>query len=229
MLDNFREFKEFLNPKSYNKGYYRNSKYKGNDSTKGTSMAGDPTEDPYASMKRVNKSSGMLGRSDDIEPPRREIKVIERKQTSNYLSRKYAVNTIQRHMRGWYTRRMLARTPKLHARTFWTGLSDTVNQDLEGKGKQKAYYLVMVYDISEEMIYVEMKDWETRALYKGRIEYHLEKEELKQVCWKLRESIAIEDNKIVFKSPNGEEIKEDVMTEISERSDESKEYNGIIL
>ena len=98
----------------------------------------------------------------------------------------------------------------------------TLKKDFEDNGRIGEYIVVMIYYKEEEMVYVEMKDLEKRIVYKGRVEFPLDQKELKQICESLLDSIGIEEGRIVFKQKPIEDIKEDLMGEISERSEESK-------
>ena len=130
---------------------------------------------------------------------------------------------IQKEWRGWKTRKIIIERGGIITRTkYWTGLVRTLKKDFEDNGRIGEYIVVMIYYKEEEMVYVEMKDLEKRIVYKGRVEFPLDQKELKQICESLLDSIGIEEGRIVFKQKPIEDIKEDLMGEISERSEESK-------
>ena len=130
---------------------------------------------------------------------------------------------IQKEWKGWRTRRDIRNLGGVITKEkYWAGLVRTLKKDFEDDGRIGEYLVVVVYSVEEEMVYVEMKDLERKILYKGRVECQLDKKELKQICENLLESIGIEEGRIVFKQKPMEDIKDDLMGEISERSEESK-------
>ena len=86
------------------------------------------------------------------------------------------------------------------------------------------YLVVMTYSWNERIIYVNAKNMLTKAFYKGRVGYILEKSGLRDVCSNLLKTIGIEHGRLHFqaKSQMEEVIKDEVIEKISEKSEESK-------
>jgi len=209
----FDNYKAFINPK--NEGFSKFTLTHNNESTKWTSAMGETTEEAGFSFRRRATLSPEPKGTEDYRQKGKEI-------IEEVLKFGDPSMIIQKYWQGYKVRRALRRSGiDISKDRYWTGLNQILHRDFEENGIMGEYHVVMVYNVDEQKVYVEIKDLKTRMIYKGGVGYPLEKDEVKMVSAKLLENIIIEDGRMVFKQKQIEEIKEDVMEEISEKSEES--------
>ena len=211
-----------MNPITYN-SKQQNPTSHGNESTKWTSAGFDVSEDHAFSFRRASAGNFYVNKFGDVDI--KEDKTKSSSVRDSQIKHVKLALDVQAHWRGYCCRKKYNRLYRgLNPIQFWAVPCKIMRRPLERADHVDEYLVVMTYSRNERILYVNVKNMHSKAFYKGRVGYVLEKRELGDVCSNLLKTIGIDFGRLHFqaKSQMEEVIKDEVIEKISEKSEESK-------